>query len=514
MNQFKVSTRLIWLVITLSLMLIAGAALGIIGLQMDKKALETVYKDRTMSLIYLSEVEFVLLRNRIAVSKILLDPSPDSMSSNLKELEENQQRASKAWSLYAATAATLEEEKLSRDYEAFYKKYLLEGLGPLLKMFKEPNFDLELAKKHQLSVVTPMTQPMYKSLERLLKIQEEVSKTEFESGVERNGMITWTAISGLLAGLVFSSLTAWFIIRNISQAMQQAIHVTNEFAAGNLKTPITVDGRNEFTQLAQAQLSMQQQLSSVIQRVRVGSDSVGTASAEIAQGNQDLSLRTEQQASSLEETAASMEQLSATVAQNAQQSSVANQLATEASALAAQGGSVVNDVVTTMTDISGASNKISDIISVIDGIAFQTNILALNAAVEAARAGEAGRGFAVVATEVRALAQRSAEAAKEIKTLIGASTEKVGQGTVLVHQAGESIQKVVLSIQKVAEIITEINGAAAEQRAGIAQVAQAVTHMDQVTQQNAALVEEIAAASQSLNQQAVELNEAMSIFKV
>jgi methyl-accepting chemotaxis protein len=258
--------------------------------------------------------------------------------------------------------------------------------------------------------------------------------------------------------------------------------------------------------------AMQGQLVGLIGKVRTSADCIATASAQIAEGNMDLSGRTEEQASALEETAASMEELSSTVKQNAENARQANQLAQGASAVAIKGGEVVGQVVETMKDINNSSKKIADIITVIDGIAFQTNILALNAAVEAARAGEQGRGFAVVASEVRNLAGRSAEAAKEIKSLISASVERVEQGTALVDQAGVTMTEVVSSIKRVTDVVGEISAASTEQSAGVAQVGEAVTQMDQATQQNAALVEENAAAAESMKGQAQQLVQAVAVF--
>jgi methyl-accepting chemotaxis protein len=260
--------------------------------------------------------------------------------------------------------------------------------------------------------------------------------------------------------------------------------------------------------------AMTQSLVSVVSNVRQGSEGVATASAEIAQGNNDLSARTEQQASALEQTAASMEELGSTVRQNADSARTANQLAVSASTIAVEGGNVVGQVVETMRDINTSSRKISDIIQVIDGIAFQTNILALNAAVEAARAGEQGRGFAVVASEVRSLAGRSADAAKEIKSLIVASVERVEHGTALVDRAGTTMTEVVNSIKRVTDIVGEISAASNEQALGVAQVGEAVTQMDQTTQQNAALVEEMAAAASSLKSQAQELVQTVAVFQL
>ena len=318
----------------------------------------------------------------------------------------------------------------------------------------------------------------------------------------------------LLAGLAATVGLSIAFVRSITGPVAQAVKVATAVTEGNLTVEVQVQGSNELGQLMQALTKMRDQLSTVVTQVRQGSEGVATASAEIAQGNHDLSSRTESQASALEQTAASMEELSATVKQNADSARQANQLAMNASTVAIQGGEVVAQVVDTMKGINASSRKISDIIQVIDGIAFQTNILALNAAVEAARAGEQGRGFAVVASEVRSLAGRSADAAKEIKTLINASVERVEHGTALVDNAGATMTEVVSSIRRVTDIMGEISAASNEQSLGVSQVGEAVTQMDQVTQQNAALVEEMAAAASSLKSQADDLVQTVAAFKV
>jgi methyl-accepting chemotaxis protein len=315
----------------------------------------------------------------------------------------------------------------------------------------------------------------------------------------------------LIAVLLVISI---LISRSITVPLRRATEVSEAIAQGDLTQTVDTSGNNEISQLMRTVAQMQTSLASVVSNVRQGSESVATASAEIAQGNNDLSARTEQQASALEETSASMEQLSSTVKQNADSARQANQLAMSASSVAVQGGVVVNQVVDTMKGINEASRKIADIISVIDGIAFQTNILALNAAVEAARAGEQGRGFAVVASEVRSLAGRSAGAAKEIKQLIDTSVERVSHGSALVDQAGSTMTEVVDSIKRVTDIMGEISAASNEQSLGVAQVGEAVTLMDQATQQNAALVEEMAAAASSLKGQAQDLVQVVSVFKL
>ena len=318
----------------------------------------------------------------------------------------------------------------------------------------------------------------------------------------------------LVLGLAGAIALAIAFIRSITGPVAEAVATASAVAQGNLSVSVVVRGTNELGQLLQAMANMQSHLAKVVVSVRHGAEGVATASAEIAQGNHDLSARTEQQASALEETAASMEELSSTVKQNADNARQANQLAVSASSVAVQGGEVVNLVVQTMKGINDSSRKISDIIQVIDGIAFQTNILALNAAVEAARAGEQGRGFAVVASEVRSLAGRSADAAKEIKSLISASVERVEHGSTLVDQAGATMTEVVSSIRRVTDIMGEISAASTEQSQGVSQVGEAVTQMDQVTQQNAALVEEMAAAASSLKSQAGELVQTVALFKL
>ncbi len=341
--------------------------------------------------------------------------------------------------------------------------------------------------------------------------QQLVKLLERRVSAERQEM--WLTLGLLLALLVGAGALTVAVMRSITGPIREAIVVARAVADGDLRRHVQVDGDNETAQLMAALRSMQHSLVRVVGTVRQGAESVANASAEIAQGNQDLSARTEGQASALEETAASMEQLSSTVKHNADNAREANQLARTASSVAVKGGETVAQVVDTMKGINDSSRKIADIIGVIDGIAFQTNILALNAAMEAARAGEQGRGFAVVASEVRSLAGRSADAAKQIKSLISDSVSRVETGTTLVDQAGATMQEVVASIRRVAELMAEISTATSEQSAGMAQVDQAVSQMDQATQQNAALVEEIAAAAASLRGQTEELMQAVSVFK-
>jgi len=323
-------------------------------------------------------------------------------------------------------------------------------------------------------------------------------------------MMLILAALALVAGLVI----AYLIQRSVAGPLRRAVAVAERVADGDLSQTIENTSTDEVGQLLTALGRMNTRLRDIVTTLKTSAESVSIGSREIAMGNMDLSGRTEEQASALEQTAASMEELNSTVRQNAKNALQANELATGATEVAVRGGAVVSNVVSTMKLINESSRKISEIISVIDGIAFQTNILALNAAVEAARAGEQGRGFAVVAAEVRSLAQRSAAAAKDIKTLIGASVERVEQGTALVDQAGGTIDEVVIAIRRVATIISEISSASAEQSAGVAQVGEAVTQMDNATQQNAALVEQSAAAAEGLKQQAELLVQAVAVFKL
>ena len=460
-----------------------------------------------------------------------------AMDGHIKEIQRLIMQ-SLAWEAAGQKASSIKQldEQIGRELERFEKaiagnagradipaeqaKTLLE-LGKSYKIYKETAITTLDLKSSGVETAASFVFTLggafdecVKSLSNLqdfeLNSMEKASADAVVRGQQNNWVISITAI----LALSIASALAWTIQRGITRTLNSAAQAARVVAASDLTQTIPTGSSDASGQVLAAMAQMQNNLVNLIGRVRQSADSLSTASAEIAQGNHDLSARTESQASSLEQTAASMEQLSATVKQNADSARQANELAQNASTVAVQGGEVVAQVVDTMKGINEASRKISDIISVIDGISFQTNILALNAAVEAARAGEQGRGFAVVASEVRSLAGRSAQAAKEIKTLINASVARVAQGTALVDQAGTTMNEVVTSIKRVTDIMSEISAASHEQSIGVTQVGEAVTQMDHVTQQTAALVEEMAAAASSLKSQAQELVQTVAVFKL
>lgn len=395
-------------------------------------------------------------------------------------------------------------QQLQSDYSAFD-----EGLKAMLDCLKASDLEGMFAQN-----IEKRQAKMKVTYEEWRTVQARLSA----AGVVQNQR-AFTTMMWLLAGVmvivVAVIICCWFGLRAVLiQPLHTLLGHIRHIASGDLTQQVVVEGRNEMSQLAASLHEMQQALVRTVSNVRDGSDAIFTGASEISAGNNDLSARTEEQAASLEQTAASMEQLTATVKQNAENARQASQLALSASDTARKGGDVVEGVVRTMSDIAGSSQKIADIISVIDGIAFQTNILALNAAVEAARAGEQGRGFAVVAGEVRSLAQRSAQAAKEIKELIEESVTRVNAGSQLVGSAGETMSDIVGAVTRVTDIMGEIASASDEQSRGIDQVGHAVTEMDRVTQQNAALVEESAAAAAALEAQASRLSQSVAVFHI
>ena len=515
MTQLKISTRLTFVIAGMSVLLTLSGGVGLYALGKSNAALRSVYEDRTVPMAQLAEIESLSLSNRLAIAVALVTPTPAVISDNIAKVEANTAAITKTFEAYMASHLSGEEEKLAKAFAQHRKVYLDEGIRPALTALKAN--DVEEAKRLTVAKIRPLYEPVKKDIDALGDLQVAEAKREFAEAIERYTLMRAVTIAGIFFGVLGAAWFGFVLVRSIGRQLgaepAQAAAVAQRVAEGDLSVPIALRAGDTTSLMAQLK-TMQGSLSKVVSNVRQNSESVASASSQIAHGNNDLSGRTEQQASALQQTAASMEQLSVAVKQNADNAKHANEKAMSASAVAARGGDVVSQVVATMKGINESSNKISDIISVIDGIAFQTNILALNAAVEAARAGEQGRGFAVVASEVRSLAGRSAEAAKEIKTLISASVQRVERGTALADQAGATMAEVVTAIKHVTDIMSELSAASAEQSSGVAQVGEAVTQMDHATQQNAALVEESAAAADSLKVQAQKLVDAVARFKL
>ncbi|MFC5476064.1 methyl-accepting chemotaxis protein [Paraherbaspirillum soli] len=449
------------------------------------------------------------LRN-IEMQHIMSNDAAD-MDNTAKSIADAQADLQKNIALYGTLVSEPEEKAVYEQLKTQFASYLTVGgkIVALSRSFKKDEA-LKESRGESLALIIQLDN----DVERLVQINSDGSVRASKKGEDIYAQArNWIMGLMVLMVLLGFGLAVW-IARIVSTPLGFAVNVARRVAAGDLTADIEVRSSDETGQLMHALKDMNQSLLRIVGEVRSGTDTIATASGQIAAGNLNLSSRTEQQASSLQETAASMEQLTSTVKQNADNASQANQLAVSASEVAIHGGSVVTQVVNTMGSINASSKKIVDIIGVIDGIAFQTNILALNAAVEAARAGEQGRGFAVVAAEVRSLAQRSAAAAKEIKSLIDDSVEKVGVGTRLVDQAGSTMDEIVASVKRVTDIMGEISAASNEQTTGIEQVNQAISQMDQVTQQNAALVEEASAAAASLQDQSAALAQVVSAFKL
>jgi len=511
MKKLKLGTRLGLAFGLVVLLLIGITGLGIQSLGALHDGTQLIVKNRYPQVVVANDIVLQISDNAIAMRNILLIDDHDALLKEIQRIEDGEKGIN-------ASLATL-QQMLSSDmgrksygeisalratYEKGQKEFLkLAATGATMD-----------ASQLLLTSLRNDQQNYINRVKGFIKGGSIVmAKSSAEASDLYHGKTVIMLVMATAAVLLACGFAFW-ITRSITRPVNHAVQVARSVAAGDLSSHVEVNSQDEIGQLLMALRDMNGSLTTIVSEVRTGADTIATASSEIATGNLDLSSRTEQQAGSLEETAATMEQLTATVKQNAENARQANQLAATASDVATHSGSVVAQVVTTMGSISDSSKKIVDIISVIDGIAFQTNILALNAAVEAARAGEQGRGFAVVASEVRSLAQRSATAAKEIKALIDDSVEKVDIGSKLVAQAGGTMDEVVASVRRVSDIVGEISFASQEQSSGIGQVNQAITQMDEVTQQNAALVEQAAAAAQSLQDQSANLARVVGVFRL
>ena len=494
------------------LILVLISTLSIVRFKSLGETVNLVIHDRYAKVEMVFQIhEHQNLQARYLRNAILSAKNPEQMESWLTKVE--QEAAGNAELIEKLTPLILSPKglELFGQLKSFREPYAL-SRAELVKTLRSGKVDE--ATDYLLNQFQKPQLDYFHAAEALIKYQEDLMRTD-SAQMEADIANAVALTAGLtLVALGIALLISVFITRSITAPVSQAVEIATSVSQGNLSTSIEVHGTDETGQLLTALKNMQTELVRLVRHVRQSSNTVANASAEIAQGNQDLSARTSSQASTLEETAATMEELSSQVKNNADNARQANQMAASASSVAARGGEVVGRVVDTMKEINESSRKIADIIGVIDSIAFQTNILALNAAVEAARAGEQGRGFAVVASEVRSLAGRSAAAAKEIKTLINTSVERVEHGAALVDDAGTTMTEVVSSIRRVSDLVGEISSASDEQAAGAAQIGEAVTEMDQVTQQNAALVEEMAAAASSLKGQAHDLVEVVSVFEL
>ncbi|WP_368931012.1 methyl-accepting chemotaxis protein [Achromobacter xylosoxidans] len=449
--------------------------------------------------------------NARANLELIVNTDPHTAETLFARIDTNRKTIDQALETLRPLFRTEDERQKLRLLEDVRGRYVksFQGVGALLKRGER-----DAARQRLLEETLPLLDGLQDRVIEISRIQsdEMVNASAASQKVIDNAGTMNLILSGL--AVVLGGLFAWRVAKSITAPLAQAVSVAETVARGDLGQPIHAVTRDETGRLLRALHDMQDKLASAVRTIRAGSETISSAAGQIAAGNTDLSSRTEEQAASLEETAASMEELASTVKQNADNARQANQLAASASEVAQRGGAVVSAVVSTMGDISASSRKISEIVSVIDGIAFQTNILALNAAVEAARAGEQGKGFAVVAGEVRSLAQRSAQAAREVKALIEASVSKVAEGAGQAENAGTTMQEVVASVKRVTDIMGEIAAASQEQASGIEQVNRAVSQMDEVTQQNAALVEEAAAAAGSMQDQAHALVRAVGVFRL
>ena len=489
------------------------AALAVGSNRVNQHALKEVYEQDTESLVRMQRMENRLLEVRFRAAAVLLEQL--SVPASLTHVRETRKDVEALWRELEPTVALLftEGETLAQFKQLKDNWKLVDTTLNKLEQGYVAQDDKVLTEV-LVEDWAVMHKNIVKPLQNLIPITQKAAHDAYKSAQRTSQRLLTAGIAGSGLCLLALGVTALLTGRSILAPLKEVELSMRSIAQGDLATPVPKSRGDELGPMIDALASMQGRLHEVVGEVRSSTDSIRTASAEIAAGTQDLSSRTEQTATSLQQAASSMVQLTGTVRQSADSARQANQLASSSAAVAARGGILVSQVVITMDEINVASRKIVDIIGVIDGIAFQTNILALNAAVEAARAGEQGRGFAVVASEVRSLAGRSAEAAKEIKNLIAASVEKVEGGSKLVADAGRTMEEIVGSVQRVSDIIGEITAATAEQSSGIGLVNQSVNHLDQMTQQNAALVEQSAAAAESLKMQAQQLNHVVAVFKL
>ncbi|MGF6411316.1 methyl-accepting chemotaxis protein [Paraburkholderia sp. MM5482-R1] len=494
----------------LAALLVAIGVFGLFGMSRSNDAYEDTFTNAMPGAVNIGNAEIYAARERLALDRAAFLVGTPEAATTIERGRMLGGTSDTWWKKYLDLPRNADEDRLAQDVAA-KRNALHQQLETFAATITANDQGKLVEHAKNLQVVF---NDLVGADDALRKYQFDSAREGFDSAQSSFQTFRVVSIGALVVGVLAAALSYLTLSRSIARPLDEALGHFDAIAAGDLRRPVIATSRDEMGQLLEGIARMQRSLTETVRSVRGGSESIATATRQIAAGNIDLSSRTEEQASALQETASSMEQLTGTVRQNADNARQASALAANASEIANKGSAVVGQVVGTMGDINQSSAKIADIISIIEGIAFQTNILALNAAVEAARAGEEGRGFAVVAGEVRSLAQRSSAAAKEIKELIDTSVERVQSGSALVDEAGRTMSEIIGAVQRVTDIMGEIAAASEEQSGGIDQVARAVTQMDEVTQQNAALVEEAAAAASSLEEQAARLRTAVAVFQV
>ena len=511
-SRLSISGRLSAVMAVLGLLVITVGMLGQMAIERSNEALDYAYSNQLAASIAVGRANLKLEIARAVLNRALMHPEAANVREAVAKALGHLSDSDRAWRTYRALALPPEEQVLADRVDEARSALIQRGIAPLADALKTGDHDT--ADRIASKTMSPLSTVLSTSSDALDHWKSEHGKQAFAAAEHFNGRLRVVGVVLIALGLVACAGCAYGLRRAIVMPLASVLAALQRIARGDLTGSFSTRTSDEMGRLVDGLEQMQGGLDQMVRQVTRGSESIATTTREIAAGNNDLSQRTEEQAASLQETAASMEQLTATVRQNADNARTAQTLTESAHSVTARGSQVVGDVVNTMTEIDRSSQKIADITGVIEGIAFQTNILALNAAVEAARAGDQGRGFAVVASEVRSLAQRAGAAAKEIKTLIDDSVERVASGSQLVNIAGETMQEISDSIARVTTIMREIANASDEQRQGIEEVSLAVSQMDQVSQQNAALVEEAAAATSSLDNQAGMLRDAVAVFRL
>jgi methyl-accepting chemotaxis protein-1 (serine sensor receptor) len=509
-TKLTIKARLALAIVILSMLLIAIGVIGLLGISTVVDTNRELYQERMPKMSAADNMLLWMGRQRTSLDQASVTTDPAWAEQMYRTAADVGKQALDWWAKYQALPQTEHGKQLAQD--------VTDGLTQTEQAMDNFRTAIKGGDRQAISDAARKVGTVYTAMQKsgttLNEYESAQARTSYEDSERRYGNFRLISALAILLGLVVAAYS-WFSLRRaISGPINHALQHFDNIAAGDLTHTVQVRSTDEMGQLLTGLGKMQDNLMKTVSTVRHGSEAIASATKQIAAGNLDLSARTEQQAAALEETAASMEELTSTVKHNADNARQATTLAGNASDIAGQGNEVVSRVVHTMDEIKESSAKITEIVGIIDSIAFQTNILALNAAVEAARAGEQGRGFAVVASEVRTLAQRSSSAAKEIKTLIMHSVDRVQSGSVLVHQAGETMSEIIGAVKRVTDIMGEISAASSEQSSGIDQVSRAVTQMDEATQQNAALVEQASAAAQSLELQALSLKDAVAVFKI